>query len=174
MDDATMRDDMTSTVKDGMKNGEHIGALPHMGTVDPGKSIESKTPAATNLEELHAEFKQYSLLRKKDQLETNLEAGTPAYVVPAKWLKKYHKFVCFEQFDDGVAPDQVNIDKATHFNEMHPGPITSRDDLCEEDKNGENVFGTGGLEGKGFEAEHLDTYIETKHTSQSGSFFIFN
>jgi hypothetical protein len=30
---------------------------------------------------------------------------------------------------------------------MHPGPITARDDLCEEDKNGENIFGTGAMEG---------------------------
>lgn len=145
-----------------------------MGTVDPSKNAEPKVKCAQTVEELHAEFKQYSLLRKKDQLETNLEAGTPAYVVPAKWLRKYHKFVCFEQFDDGVAVDQVKIDKATHFQAMHPGPISARDDLCEEDKNGENVFGTGALEGVGFEAEVLDAYIETKHTTQSGSFFIFN
>lgn len=145
-----------------------------MGTVDPSKSHAPTVPCARTLDELHAEYKAYSLLRKKDQLESNLEAGTPAFIVSAKWLKKYHAFILFDHFDGGGAPAGAGLNEATHFTEMHPGPMTSHEDLCEVDEKGENIYGTGALEGKGFEAEHLDAYIDTKHTSRTGSYLIVN
>lgn len=54
---------------------------------------------------------------------------------------------------------------------MHPGPITNVKDLCEVDKDHENIFGTGTL--KNMEAEYLDQYVEQKR-NQEVDMCIFN
>lgn len=41
---------------------------------------------------------------------------------------------------------------------MHPGQINNDKDLCELDKECQNVYGTG--EKKGFESDYIDTYVE--------------
>jgi len=46
----------------------------------------------------HAEYKQFRTLKKKDELDSNQEAGSPAFLVSVKWLKKYQKFILYEQF----------------------------------------------------------------------------
>lgn len=56
---------------------------------------------------------------------------------------------------------------ADHFQAKHPGAMDSRDALCEEDKNGENVYGTSE------KANYLDRYIESKHTNMSRAYFIY-
>ena len=97
MQDTTMTDQSwSSTVKDGMKNGQPIGALNGMGTVDHNEEVVPTTPCAKTLEELHSEFKAYNLLRRKDEKVSNCESGTAAYVINTKWLKRYHNFICFD------------------------------------------------------------------------------
>ena len=54
-----------------------------------------------------------------------------------------------------------------HFQTKHPGAMDNRDALCEDDKNGENVYGTTE------KANYLDRYIETKHTNMSRAYFIY-
>lgn len=60
---------------------------------------------------------------------------------------------------------------ATHFTQMHPGPINNDHDLCEEDKNGENLFGTGQV--KGLESDYIDTYLDNARQN-SKDFHILN
>lgn len=54
---------------------------------------------------------------------------------------------------------------------MHPGPMTNRADLCEEDQQNENLYGTGEI--KGQEAEYIDQYVETRKNGQADT-VIFN
>lgn len=82
-----------------MKEGKPISELPNMGTKDRSTCYEPNTPCAKNLKEMYEEFKQYKLLRKKDERESNQEVGTPAYIVSTKWLEAYHKFIMFDAFD---------------------------------------------------------------------------
>jgi hypothetical protein len=74
------------------------------------------------------------------------------------WMDKYMKFILFEQFKNDVNEHNLKINKETHFTQMHPGLINNDADLCEEDKNGENLFGTGTV--KGFEQDFIDTYVD--------------
>lgn len=69
----------------------------------------------------------------------------------------------FDQFDSGASESQLKYAK-DHFTKMHPGPMTSHADLCEEDTGHENLFGTGTL--KGQEAEYIDQYVEPKRDAQ--------
>jgi hypothetical protein len=43
--------------------------------------------------------------------------------------------------------------------------MNCREALCEEDSKGENLFGTG--DNKGLEAEYIDTYVDTRHTTSN-------
>ena len=54
-----------------MKDGKPIGDLPNMGTKDHSTCYEPTMKCASNLDELHDEFKQYKLLRKKDEHQSN-------------------------------------------------------------------------------------------------------
>ena len=49
--------------------------------------------------------------------------------------------------------------------------MNCREHLCEEDKNGENLFGTGAS--KGHEAEYMDTYVDTRHTAQTQAYIMY-
>ena len=54
--------------------------------------------APTNLEGLFEEYKAFSLLKKKDDMASNLEVGSAGFVVSNNWLKKYADFILFDQF----------------------------------------------------------------------------
>jgi hypothetical protein len=91
-------------------------------------------------------------------MSSSKEVGCPAYLISHKWLKQYHKFILFEQFDQNVSEDQLELTKETHFTKNHPGLMLNADELTEEDRNKENLFGTGKV--KGMEAQFIDQYIE--------------
>lgn len=137
----------------GKKNGIPIGNLSNMGTFNSNRAEESKIEYPQTLKDLYDEYKQYKLMRKKDEMSSNQEVGTPAYLVSTVWLKRYHKFLLFDQFDDGKPEHLIKISDS-HFRDMHPGQMTSQNDLCEIDKDRLNLFGTGEL--KGFESEYID------------------
>lgn len=86
------------------------------------------------------------------------DAGTSAFLISAPWMEKYLKFILFSQFKNDVAEHNLKIDKETHFTKNHPGLINNDADLCEEDKNCDNLYGTG--EVKGFEQDFIDTYVD--------------
>ncbi len=74
----------------------------------------------------------YRKLRKQDELASNQEVGTTAYLVSQKWLDKYETFLLYEPFDGGVSEQNIVI-KPDHFQVNHPGQMTNQADLCEED-----------------------------------------
>lgn len=47
------------------------------------------------------------MLRKKDEMASNQEVGTPAYVVSSKWLKAYHSFLMFDEFDSNQSEAKI-------------------------------------------------------------------
>jgi len=63
--------------------------LPNYGTTRYSKTVVGTLANPTTLAELFEEYKQFSLLKKKDDMNTNLDAGAPAYMVSSSWLKKY-------------------------------------------------------------------------------------
>jgi hypothetical protein len=71
-------------------------ALPNMGTVKRTATANAKNPAPTTLVDLHKEYKEYKLLRKKDQMSASMQAGAPAFIVADKWLSRYHSFILFD------------------------------------------------------------------------------
>ena len=105
-------------------------------------------------------------------MASNLEAGSPAYLVSTKWLLKYYDFILYDQFDNNLSEDQLKYDKETHFTAKHPGMIMNADELCEEDKNCVNLYGTGKI--KGMEAHYIDQYVENNRSGQSDNHTIFN
>ena len=42
---------------------------------------------------------KYKLLKKKDDMSSNNDVGSPAFLVSHKWLEKYHKFILYDQFE---------------------------------------------------------------------------
>ena len=48
------------------------GALANMGTVKRTAPVNAKNPAPTALADLHKEYKEYKLLRKKDQMSASM------------------------------------------------------------------------------------------------------
>lgn len=156
-------------VKLGCIDGRPLGTLPNFGTVDSNRPIRPTIKSAASLKELFEEFKMYRKLRKQDELASNQESGTSAYLVSAKWLQRYEEFLLYDQFDSGASEAQLRYAK-DHFTKKHPGPMTSHADLCEEDAQNENLYGTGTL--KGQEAEYIDRYVEQKRdTNRDMSIF---
>ena len=72
------------------------GALANMGTVKRTAVVAAKNPAPTTLADLHKEYKEYKLLRKKDQMSATMQVGTPAFILAEKWLARYHNFILFD------------------------------------------------------------------------------
>ena len=128
-----------------------------MGTINHNVNIPPKFSPPTNLTELHKEYKEYKLLRKKDQMSSNMNAGSAAYIISTKWLGKYHDFILYDQFEAETSEQHLKI-KPNHFQSEHPGIISSAKDLVELDKNGENLFGSNSE--AGLEAVYADIYID--------------
>ena len=95
-------------------------------------------------------------MRKKDEMSSNQEVGTPAYLVSSAWLKRYHQFILYDQFDEQRPEHLIKI-SANHFRDMHPGQMTTSNDLCEIDKDRLNLYGTG---------EYIDQYFDSNKNSQ--------
>ena len=72
------------------------GALANMGTVKRTAPVNAKNPAPTALADLHKEYKEYKLLRKKDQMSASMQVGAPAFIVADKCLSRYHSFILFD------------------------------------------------------------------------------
>ena len=160
-----------STVKDGVRDGKPLGSLPNYGTVQHAKAVDPSIPCATDMASLFEEYKAYKLLRKKDEMNSNCEPGVAAYIVPVKWLKAYHEWLMYDQFEQGVPQNKLKM-ADDHFTKMNPGQMNHAADLLELDDKCDNIYGSDRA-GKGFEAEYLDMYIDTKHNSQTQSYFIF-
>jgi hypothetical protein len=71
-------------------------ASANMGTVKRTAPADAKNPAPTTLADLHKEYKEYKLLRKKDQMSSSMQVGAPAFIVADKWLSRYHSFILFD------------------------------------------------------------------------------
>lgn len=67
-----------------------------MGTRNTNAVTPPTAKPASNVDELHAEYKQYKLLRKKDEMNTKSEPGVAAYVVASSWIAKYETFIMFD------------------------------------------------------------------------------
>ena len=80
----------------GKPNDGTIFSLPNMGTKTTNNMTQPTAPCAKNLDELHNEYKQYKLLRKKDEMNSKCDAGTSAYLVSCSWLQNYEKFLMYE------------------------------------------------------------------------------
>ena len=72
--------------------------------------------------------------------------------------------------NDYVAEHNLKVDP-DHYIKNHPGLINNDKDLCEEDRNCENLYGTG--EVKGLEQDYIDTYVDYNR-SQNKDFYILN
>ena len=85
-----------------------IFTVPNMGTKNMSQTVSPTVPCASNLDELHNEYKQYKILRKKDEMISGVKAGTPAYLISIGWLNKYHKFLLYDKFENnsGVTPPE--------------------------------------------------------------------
>jgi hypothetical protein len=90
-------------VRRGCIDGRPLGALPNFGTADSNRAAQPTLKSAASLKELFEEFKIYRKLRKQDELASNQEVGTSAYLVSAKWLQQYEEFLLYDQFDSGAS-----------------------------------------------------------------------
>lgn len=86
----------------GCINGKPLGKLPNFGTANHNTPLKPTVKNSSNLSELYEEFKIYRKLRKQDELASNQEVGTSAYLVSARWLRSYHEFLLYDQLDGGV------------------------------------------------------------------------
>lgn len=107
-------------------NPRSLDAIPCMGT----KNLNQCYPATlgdTNpktVAEAFEEAKLYKALKKKDEMNSNQESGTKAYVVSKKWIKAYETYILYDQFNYGFNESRVNEDKSfkdDHFTSNHPG-----------------------------------------------------
>mmetsp|Transcript_13296 Transcript_13296/g.22577 ORF Transcript_13296/g.22577 Transcript_13296/m.22577 type:complete len:133 (-) Transcript_13296:3038-3436(-) len=128
-----------------------------MGTKCLNKIAPSKERCASNLDELFNEYKQFKMLQKKDEMSSNQEAGTVAYLISVTWLKKYNDFLLSEQFDNNYNANELSYEP-DHFTAKHPGPITNYADLCETDNEKTNLFGTDSV--KSQPKEYIDNYLD--------------
>ena len=55
----------------------------------------------------------------------------------------------------------------------NPGPMRTKEKLTENDKDFENLYGTSGDMGVGYEPDYLDAYIDPKYTAHSKIYFIY-
>jgi len=89
-------------------------------------------------------------------MNTNLDAGSNAYLITRAWMKKYAEWILFEEFRSEKPANQIRVTD-DHFTANHPGPMLN-EELLEVDKDGENVYGTGQV--KGLESEYIDMYVD--------------
>ena len=78
---------------------------------------------------------------KSDQNASKQETGTKAYIVSKAWIKKYERYIVYDQFHNGYNESRIKLSD-DHFAKYFPGPITNQD-LLEDDTEHRNLFGTG-------------------------------
>lgn len=138
--------------------------LPNYGTKRYSEIFSPTMASPTTLEELFEEYKTFSLLKKKDDMASSLEPGVESFIISRPWLKKYSKFILYDQFKADTTENDLKIGE-DHFSANMPGPIMNERDCCESDQKGENLYGTGTV--KGFESEYIDMYIDQNKSVQS-------
>jgi len=74
-------------------------------------------------------------------MDASQDIGTPAYLISSKWLKKYKRYILYDQFSYGYSEEKINIPD-NHWDKAHPGPIKNTEFL-EEDREKQNLYGTG-------------------------------
>ena len=88
------------------------------------------------------------------------DPGMEAFVISSNWVKQYLKFIMYDAFKRDYSEEQVKDNMSEdQFENKHPGAIMNYVDLCEEDQNQCNLYGTGSL--KGCPSEYIDTYLDT-------------
>lgn len=73
---------------------------PHFGTTRYFNNIEPTVPSSKTMSELFEEYKTFSLLKKKDEMASNQEAGDSAYLISSEWFNNYLKYILYEAFKD--------------------------------------------------------------------------
>jgi len=71
---------------------------PNFGTTRYLHNIEATVPCSKTLSELFEEYKTFSLLKKKDEMSSNQEAGDSAYLISAEWFNGYLKYLLYDEF----------------------------------------------------------------------------
>ena len=103
---------------------------------------------------------------------TDMKVGAEAFLVSRKWLTKYEKYICMQQFKMDYSEDQILSSMKhkwgedcpeKHYTERHPGPMMNKRDICEDDPSGMNLYGTG--EVKGQARDFVDMYVEQNKTA---------
>ncbi len=89
--------------------------LPYYGTKRYNNTVQPTLPSAKTLGELFEEYKQFSNLKKKDEMGANPEAGTAGYLISCSWMNQYMTFILFSQFKNEVSESNLKLDHATHF-----------------------------------------------------------
>ena len=127
------------------KNTLNLGYKPNYGT----KCMNVVHPAPLGhqnpktMKEAHDEYKKFKELKRKDDMSGGQDAGTAAYLISKKWLKKYERFILADKFDYGYSEGRGAV-QDDHWVTNHPGPI-SNEDLLEDDENKRNLYGTSTL-----------------------------
>jgi len=65
-------------------------------------------------------------------MDASQDVGTTAFLISAKWVKKYKRYILFDQFSFGYTEEKMNITE-DHWTKAHPGPIKNNE-FIEEDK----------------------------------------
>lgn len=117
------------------------------------------------------EYKQFSVLKKKDEMSASPEAGTYGYLVNCDWMNNYLNYLLYSQFKNDTPEDRLKYDPATHFTKNHPGMIDNDKILNEEDKDKLNLYGTGKV--KGMEHDYIDYYVDYNRNFNK-DFYVLN
>ena len=142
---------------------------PNFGTKRYSCTVKPTIANPTNIAELYEEFKQFALLYKQDEMNSNPDAGTPAFLLSTEWMKQYMEFIAYDQFKNNANESNLKIDVKTHFTAKHPGMIQN-EVLCEEDAQNENLYGTGTI--KGMEHDYVDMYVDTNRHPQTDYYML--
>lgn len=78
---------------------------PHFGSIRYFKNIDATVACSKALQELFEEYKTFSLLKKKDEMTSNQEAGDSAYLISAEWFNNYMKYLLFDNFKNNESED---------------------------------------------------------------------
>ena len=149
--------------------GASSSKRPNFGTKRYSCTVKPTIANPTNIAELYEEFKQFALLYKQDEMNSNPDAGTPAFLLSTEWMKQYMEFIAYDQFKNNANESNLKIDVKTHFTAKHPGMIQN-EVLCEEDAQNENLYGTGTI--KGMEHDYVDMYVDTNRHPQTDYYML--
>jgi hypothetical protein len=97
------------------------------------------------------ECKEFITLKNRNKGERNPPVGTPQYLLSKLWLKKYKTYIFYKDVKKNNKPVSTEED-------LHPGPITNDEDLCETDMT-KNLIGTGTIEQ--YEKTCVDKYLKS-------------